>query len=152
MYILQCVFRKMVWLQPVQWQLQCWWWITKTQLVNSQAPKIAVYLCMYLRASFHCSCVNCGPHSSLVLPDEQTGSIAATKLIWTAIILNGSEASGPLTNPRALKMYSWAVYKTFWGQKGVQANPLELSLPTGLIIYTQLYIETVLLNILFVMS
>ena len=32
--------------------------------------------------------------------------IAATKLVWTAVILNGSKASGPLANGRALKMYS----------------------------------------------
>ena len=32
--------------------------------------------------------------------------IAATKLVWTAVILNGSEASGPLANGKALKMYT----------------------------------------------
>ena len=45
---------------------------------------------------------------------EQTGCIAATKLIWTAIVLNGSEASGTV---RHLKYrppyYSWTVYKIF---------------------------------------
>ena len=37
---------------------------------------------------------------------RSAGCIAATKLIWTAMVLNGSEASGPLANGRALKMYS----------------------------------------------
>ena len=49
-----------------------------------------------------------------------TGCIAATKLIWTVVILNGSEASGPLTSGRALKMYSWAVIKSFEAKEGFE--------------------------------
>ena len=37
---------------------------------------------------------------------EQTGCIATTKFVWTAVILNGSEASGTLTNSRAFKMWT----------------------------------------------
>ena len=36
---------------------------------------------------------------------EQTGCIAATKVVRTVVILNGSDASGPLANGRALRMY-----------------------------------------------
>ena len=54
-----------------------------------------------------------------------TGCIAATKLIWTVVILNGSKTSGPLTSGKALKMYSWEVYKMFWGQKGGLSKPLD---------------------------
>ena len=64
---------------------------------------------MYLHVSFHRSCVNHGPHSSVDL-HEQMGCIAVTKLVWSAMILNSSMASGPLINGRALKMYSWVVY------------------------------------------
>ena len=39
------------------------------------------------------------------------------------MILNGSEASGPLTNGRALKMYSLTLYKIFLGQKGGSREP-----------------------------
>ena len=42
-----------------------------------------------------------------------TGCIAATKLIWTAVILNGSEASGPLANGRALKCIARQCIKPF---------------------------------------
>ena len=56
------------------------------QLVNSQAPEIAIYLRTYLHASFHCS--------SLFVHSKQTGCIAANKFIWTVMILNGSEVSG----------------------------------------------------------
>ena len=76
------------------------------QLVTSRAPEIAIYLRTYLRASFHRSGVNSlRAHSALVLR-EQTARIAATRLVWTVVILNSSETSGPLSNGRALKMYS----------------------------------------------
>ena len=38
--------------------------------------------------------------------NEQTGYIAATKLVWTVLILNGSEASVPFRKSKALKMHS----------------------------------------------
>ena len=77
------------------------------QLVNSRAPEIAIYLCMYLRVSFHRSSVNSLPThacSTLVL-HEQT-CIAATRLLWMVVILNSSESSVPISNSRALEMYS----------------------------------------------
>ena len=37
---------------------------------------------------------------------EQAGCIAATKLAWIVVIVNGSKASGPLTNGRAFKTHS----------------------------------------------
>ena len=54
------------------------------------------------------------PHLSA---DEQTGCITATKLIWTVVILNGSEASGQLTNSRDLKCITRQCLKSFGGQK-----------------------------------
>ena len=33
-------------------------------------------------------------------------TVAATRLIWTAVILNGSETSGPLSDSMTFKMYS----------------------------------------------
>ena len=50
-------------------------------------------------------------HFKLVLY-EQTGWIAATKLVWTVVMLNGSEASGPLTDGRVRQCI-----KPFGGQK-----------------------------------
>ena len=72
------------------------------QLVNSRAPEIAIYLRTYLRA-FIAAAYTAYARFSLhpLVLHEQTGCIAATKLVWTAVILNGSEASGPLTNSRA---------------------------------------------------
>ena len=37
---------------------------------------------------------------------EQTEYIVATQLVWTVVIINGSRANGPLTNGRALELYS----------------------------------------------
>ena len=85
------------------------------QPVNSQAPEIAIYL----RASFHRSGINSLRVRSALVLREQTARIAATRLVLTAVILNSSETSGPLSNGRALKMYSQAVYlKSFGRQKG----------------------------------
>ena len=57
------------------------------QQVNSQVPEIAVYLCWYLRASFKRSGVNSLCVCSVLVLHEQT-RIAATRFIWTAVILN----------------------------------------------------------------
>ena len=65
---------------------------------NSQAPELTIYLHMYLRVSYHRSGVN---------------SMAVTRLVWTAVILNSSGTSGPLSNGRTQKMYSYAVYIKF---------------------------------------
>ena len=55
------------------------------------------------------------------------------KLVWTTVILNSIEATGAISNGRALKMYSYAVHtKSFGGQKGGRANPFEPLLPAGL--------------------
>ena len=79
------------------------------QLANFRAPEIVIYFArIYLRPCFHLS----GVHRlrpfrihQLVL-HKQTGCVAATKLVWTALILNVSEASGPPTNGRG-QMYSY---------------------------------------------
>ena len=47
----------------------------------------------------------------------------ATRFVWTVVILNSPEASGPFSNGRALKMEA---------KRGVGANPLEPPLPMGL--------------------
>ena len=49
---------------------------------------------------------------------EQTGCIAATKLVWTAVILNGSGASGSYTNDGNFKSIARQYIKSFEGQKG----------------------------------
>ena len=69
--------------------------------MNSRAPEIAIYLrTVFTHIFMHVL-------SSLNrIRARSAGCIAATKLIWTAVILNGSEASGPLANGRALKMHS----------------------------------------------
>ena len=76
---------------------------------------------------YHCNCssVNC-------LCAHSAGCIAATKLIWTAVILNGSEASGLLSNVGHLKCIARRRIKYLGGQKGVQANPLGPPLYMGL--------------------
>ena len=68
-------------------------------------------------------------HSVLVLREQIC--IAATRFVWTAVILDSTEASGPFSNGRALKMLTLYI-KSFGGQKGVQSNPLEPPLPMGL--------------------
>ena len=73
--------------------------------MNSRAPEIAIYLRTYLRASFHRSGVNSLRERSALVLHEQT-RIAATRLVLTAVILNSIEASGPISNGRALKMHS----------------------------------------------
>ena len=73
--------------------------------MNSRAPDVAIYLHTYLRASSQRREQFTRAHSALILK-EQT-RIAATSLAWTTVILNSSETtSGPLSNGRALKMYS----------------------------------------------
>ena len=57
------------------------------QMVKSRAPEIGINLQMYLCVSFHCS-------GHILYLSEQMGSIAATNLVWTAAILNGSKVNG----------------------------------------------------------
>ena len=63
---------------------------------------------LFMRASFHCSGINSlHAHSMLVL-HEQT-RIAATRLVWTAVILHSNETSSlklvdHFQNSRVLKM------------------------------------------------
>ena len=61
-------------------------------------------------------------------------TVAASRLVWTAVILNSSETSGPLSNGRVLKMCGLEVYiKSFGGQKGGSLEPPRTPpLPTGL--------------------
>ena len=63
------------------------------QLVNSQAPEILIAI--YLRASFHRSGGN-----SLHAPVPRWSSM--NKLVWTAVILNSIETTGPISNGKAL--------------------------------------------------
>ena len=113
----------MVWLQPVQLLLHCWQWIT-TRTTSELLSAWNSFLQSQLRKPRTCV-VRIHP----LVFHEQMQCIAATKLFRTAVILNGS---GPSTNGRALKMYSWAVYKIFWGQsRGFEwtpSNPLPTSL------------------------
>ena len=65
-------------------------------------PELAIYLHTYLRVSFHCSGVNnLRAHSALVL-HEQTRK-AATRFVWTAVILSSSETTGPFQTVGHLK-------------------------------------------------
>ena len=89
--------------------------------------KLAIYLRMLLPASFHRSGVNRLRARSALVPHERTRilrTVAATRLVWTAVILNSSETSGPLSNGRILKMCSLEVYiKSFGSQKGGSLEP-----------------------------
>ena len=66
------------------------------QLVNSRVPEIAIYLLTYI---MHCSSLRV--RSALVIR-EQTTRIAATRLVWMAVISISSKTSGSLSNSRAL--------------------------------------------------
>ena len=79
----------------------------------------------------------CKPLQSLVLHakknKKKTGYIAETKLIWTAVTLNGRDASGLFTNGKGIKkcMARQCTLKPFGGQKGDLSEPpppLQLSL------------------------
>ena len=74
--------------------------------MNSLVPEIYdlftyVFTCM----SFHRSRVNSLCARSAVVLSEQT-CIPAARLVLTAMILYSVEASGPILNVRALKMYT----------------------------------------------
>ena len=92
------------------------------QLLNSRVPEIVIYLC----ASFHrCGINSLCTHSALVLQGYMN------KLVWTAVIFNSIEATGPISNDRALKMYSQVVRINFWGggQKGDLSKPTQTTPP-----------------------
>ena len=87
------------------------------QLVNSRAPDIAIYfrtyLCVALAAAstVYASAFGVGPLGT---------RIAATRLAWTAVILNSSETSGLVGHLKC----TIAVYiKSFGGQKGGSSEP-----------------------------
>ena len=84
-----------------------------------RAPEIAIYLRTYLRASLHHSTATyaCIPPAG----PPWTNSSHNSRFIWTAVILNSSKTSGPLSNGWEHKIY----IKSSGGQKGVRANPLE---------------------------
>ena len=69
-------------------------------------------------------------HNHSLVFHEKMGCIAETKLVWTAVILNGSDASGPFTNGKGIENV-YVVYKSFGAQNGVRVNPLELPLAYG---------------------
>ena len=62
------------------------------QMVNSRVLEVTIYARAYLRAPFRrCSKSSLHVHFALVLY-EQT-RITATRLDWTAVVLNSSETS-----------------------------------------------------------
>ena len=68
-------------------------------MYNSRASELAIYLRTYLHAAFHRSGMNSlGARSALVLHESHT--VAATRIVWTAVILSSSETSGSLSNGR----------------------------------------------------
>ena len=57
--------------------------------------------------------------------------IAATRFVWTGVILNSSESSGQFSNGIALKMY--IIQNLLEAKRGVRVNPLKPTpLPMGL--------------------
>ena len=85
------------------------------ELVNSRAPEIAIYFRTYLCANSLRERVRCWS-------SRKKTHIAATRLAWTAVILNSSETSGPVGHLKC----TIAVYiKSFGGQKGGSSEPLE---------------------------
>ena len=76
-------------------------------------PFIAAYSVNSLRA-----------RSALVLHEQTRIASCNQTRLDSAVILNSSETSGPLSNGRILKMYSLEVYITsFGGQKGGSSKP-----------------------------
>ena len=74
-------------------------------VTNFRAPEVVVYLCTYL-------CV----HSALICWSSMNKqSVAATKLVLTAVILNDS---GPITMVGHLKCIGRRCIKSFGGRKG----------------------------------
>ena len=72
----------------------------------------------------------CMIHIHLLVLHERTGCIAATKLAWMAVVLNGSEASGPLTNSRKFKIIAGRCIKSFEAERGFKWTPLPTDLDT----------------------
>ena len=74
--------------------------------MNSRAPEMAIYLRVYLRASFHLSSIIAlyarAPHSFM----NKSGTSNKSNLFGQADSHWHNEASGPLTNGRIPKMYS----------------------------------------------
>ena len=75
------------------------------QLVNSQVPEIAIYLKDIHKYKPNHSGINHGLRTCSTLIIHEQTRIAATRLIWTVVILNSIEASGPLSNLWGLKVY-----------------------------------------------
>ena len=76
--------------------------ILEEKLVNSGAPEIAIYLRTYLRASFHRS----GGSRVRAFHADRHEQIAASRFVWTMVILSSIDVSGPLLNSRTLIMHS----------------------------------------------
>ena len=87
--IFACVFRKIAWLQVVQLYLHCWWCLTR---------RTAGELLSIWNNNFF-TCVFSSQRHELLSCAFHTHYWSSTnKLVWTAVILNGSEACRPLTN------------------------------------------------------
>ena len=67
---------------------------------------------------------------SVVVIYEQT-RIAATRLVWTVVILNRRETSRPLSKVGHFKCT--VCIKSFGGQKGSLSEPPRTPLPMGLV-------------------
>ena len=61
--------------------------------------ELAIYERTYLLASYHRTGKNSLRARSALVLHEQT-RITGTRLVWTMVILNGSETSGPISNGR----------------------------------------------------
>ena len=68
--------------------------------MNSRVPEIAIY--------YACTRVLSSQQREQLarVPDNELAHIAATTLVWTAVILKSSETSAPISETVALKLYS----------------------------------------------
>ena len=96
------VFKNMVWLQAVQLPFIVGG--DSIERVNYRAPEMAIYLCMYLLASFHLSGITA---SYTRIPRSPTGPPRTKAVLLVATIKNlFGFSSEPLTNGRLKHNYS----------------------------------------------
>ena len=112
--------------------LHCWQKLTRRTTGKLSSTWKAIYLHMYLRASFHHRrrklLTRFFRIHSLLL-HEQVGCIAATELVWTAVIDNGSELIDQLQMVGHLKCIAIQCIKPFGGQKGCSSEPPWIPIP-----------------------
>ena len=73
----------------------------------------------------------CVAHIHLLVLHEQMGCIAATKLVWTAVILNEVKLVDHLQSVAHLIYTAGWCIESFEAKRGVQAKPLNPALPTA---------------------